>query len=76
MSPSWGVALDRCFGVGSKLHVVPNGYDSGEMAAIKPYDFGHCAIVYTGIFYPPKRIISPFMAALKRLKESLIENSE
>jgi glycosyltransferase involved in cell wall biosynthesis len=75
VSPSWGVALDRCFGVGAKLHVVPNGYDSGEMAAIKPYDFGHCAIVYTGIFYPPKRIISPFMAALKRLKESLDENS-
>jgi glycosyltransferase involved in cell wall biosynthesis len=75
VSPSWAVALDRCFGVGAKLHVVPNGYDSGEMAAITPYDFGHCAIVYTGIFYPPKRIISPFLAALKRLKESLNENS-
>ena len=75
VSPSWAVALDRCFGVGAKLHVVPNGYDSGEMAAITPYDFGHCAIVYTGIFYPPKRIISPFLAALKRLKEALNEKS-
>lgn len=75
VSPSWGIALDRCFGVGAKLHVIPNGYDSGEMAAIKPYDFGHCAIVYTGIFYPPKRVISPFLAALKRLKESLNVNS-
>jgi glycosyltransferase involved in cell wall biosynthesis len=54
--------------------VVPNGYDSGEMAAIKPYDFGHCAIVYTGIFYPPKRIISPFLSALKCLQESFSEN--
>jgi glycosyltransferase involved in cell wall biosynthesis len=62
--------------VESKLHVVPNGYDPGEMAAIKPCDFGHCAIVYTGIFYPPKRIISPFMAALKCLKESLNKDSE
>jgi glycosyltransferase involved in cell wall biosynthesis len=75
VSPSWAVALDRCFRVGSKIHVVPNGYDSGELAAIKPYDFGHCAVVYAGYFYPPKRIISPFMAALRCLKESLNENS-
>ena len=51
-----------------------NGYDSGEMAAIKPYDFGHCAFVYAGIFYPPKRVISPFLAALKLLKETLNEH--
>jgi len=75
VSPSWGAALDQCYGVGSKLHVVPNGYDSGEMAEIKPYDFGHCAIVYAGYFYPPKRIITPLFAALKRLRESLGENS-
>jgi glycosyltransferase involved in cell wall biosynthesis len=75
VSPSWGEALDRLFCVGSKLHVIPNGYDSGEMAVIRPYDFGHCAIVYTGIFYAPKRIISPFMAALKCLKESFNEIS-
>ena len=70
VSPSWGDALAQRFGVGSKLHVVTNGYDSGEMAAVKPYDFGHCAFVYTGIFYPPKRTISPFFAALKLLRES------
>ncbi|MBX3301838.1 MAG: glycosyltransferase [Nitrospira sp.] len=75
VSPSWGADLDRRFGVGAKLHVVPNGYDSGEMAAVKPHDFGHCAIVYTGIFYPPRRVISPFLAALKHLKESLNETS-
>ncbi len=75
VSPSWGLALDRRFGVGPKLHVVPNGYDSGEVAAIKPYDFGHCAFVYAGIFYSPKRIISPFLAALKCLKDSLNETS-
>jgi glycosyltransferase involved in cell wall biosynthesis len=73
VSPSWGLALDRRFGVRSKLHVVTNGYDPDEMAAIKPHDFGHCAIVYTGNFYLPKRIISPLLAALKRLKESLNE---
>lgn len=71
VSPSWGAELDRRYGVGKKVHVVTNGYDSGELATVKPNDFGHCAIVYTGIFYPPRRVISPFLAALKRLKESL-----
>ena len=70
VSPSWGGALDRRFGVGPKLHVVTNGFDPTEMEAVKPYDFGHCAFVYTGIFYPPKRSISPFLAALKLLRES------
>lgn len=70
VSPSWGLALDQRFGVGPKLHVVPNGYDSDEMAAIRPYDFGHCAFVYAGIFYPPKRIISPFLQVLKLLQQS------
>jgi glycosyltransferase involved in cell wall biosynthesis len=75
VSPSWGVALDQRYGVGEKLHVVSNGYDSSEMATVKPYDFGHCAFVYAGVFYLPKRAISPFMAALKHLKESLSESS-
>lgn len=76
VSPSWGAALDRRFGVGAKLHIMTNGYDSAEMAAIKPYDFGHCAFVYTGIFYPPKRVITPFLAALKLLKESLPDGAD
>lgn len=75
VSPTWGTDLTRRYGVGAKLHVVTNGYDSREMEAVKPYDFGHCAIVYTGIFYPPRRVISPFLAALKDLKESLNETS-
>ncbi len=73
VSPSWGVDLDRRYGVGEKIHVVTNGYDSGELATVKPHDFGHCAIVYTGIFYPPRRVISPLLAALRCLKESLNE---
>ncbi|MDR4464475.1 MAG: glycosyltransferase [Nitrospira sp.] len=73
VSPSWGLLLDRSFQIGTKLHILPNGYDSSEMAEVEPYDFGHCAFVYAGIFYPPKRVITPFLAALKLLKESLSE---
>lgn len=75
VSPSWGVSLDRSYSVGAKLHVVPNGYDPNEMADVKANDFGHCAFVYTGGFYPPKRVISPFLAALKLLQENTSPNS-
>ena len=70
VSPSWGLVLDRQFGVGPKLHVVSNGYDPEELAKVEPHDFGHFAIVYTGSLWPPKRVISPVMAALRRLNES------
>jgi glycosyltransferase involved in cell wall biosynthesis len=69
VSPSWGLALERRFGLGSKLHIVSNGYDPEELAHVTPLNFGHAAIVYTGTFYPPKRVITPIMAVLKRLKE-------
>lgn len=74
-SPSWGEDLDQRYGVGKKVHVVTNGYDPDEMAAVKPYDFGHYAIVYTGTFYHPKIIISPFLAALKCLEESTMKTN-
>jgi glycosyltransferase involved in cell wall biosynthesis len=65
VSPSWSLALDRRFGVGSKLHVVTNGYDLEELTRVEPHAFDHFAIVYAGSFSPPKRVISPVMAALK-----------
>lgn len=69
VSPSWAEDLDQRYGVGEKVHVVTNGFDPDEMAAVEPYDFGHCAFVFTGNFFPPKISISPFLAALKLLKE-------
>jgi hypothetical protein len=70
VSSSWGSVLDTQFGVGQRLHVISNGYDAEELASIEPHDFGHFAIVYTGRFVPPKRAISPVLAALRCLDEA------
>jgi hypothetical protein len=69
VSPSWAATLNQRFGVGAKTHILTNGYDPEELANVRPIDFGHFAIVYTGTFYPPKRTISPLMAAIKNLKQ-------
>ena len=76
VSPSLGLDLDQRFQVGRKLHVVTNGYNSEELADIVPYHFGHFAIVYVGTFYPPKRVISPVLAALKSIKGSTDNKAE
>jgi glycosyltransferase involved in cell wall biosynthesis len=70
VTPSWRLALDRRFGVGSKLHVVTNGYDLEDLTCVEPHAFDHFAIVYAGTFSPPKRVIAPVMAALKLLNET------
>ncbi|WP_447968817.1 glycosyltransferase [Nitrospira sp. M1] len=75
VSKSWGEVLDRNFRVGSKLHVITNGYDPDELQNVKPYDFGHFAIVYTGVFYRTKRSVSPVMAAFSLLKEMIDETT-
>ena len=67
VSPSSASALDRRFDVGPKWHVVTNGYDPEDLASIKRCEFDHFAIVYTGIFLPPKRVVTPVMAALQLL---------
>ena len=69
VSRSCGSAMAQRFDLGPKPHVITNGYDPEELTHVEPYNFGHFAIVYTGTFYPPKRVITPVMAALKRLKE-------
>lgn len=69
VSDSWAEALDRQHRIGSKLHVISNGYDPEELAGVAPIGFDHFAIVYAGRFYPPKRVITPIMQALRLLKE-------
>jgi len=72
-SSSGVIAVAKSFFAGRsefapKVHIIPNGFDPEEMASITAHDFGHFAIVYAGIFGPPKRTITPVMRALQRLK--------
>jgi len=76
VSPSWAESLDRRFDIGHKLHVVTNGYDAEELATVTPHAFDHFAIVYTGAFYSTKRLITPVMAALKRIKGGTKEDGK
>ena len=70
VSPSWGRILDGDFAVGARLHVISNGYDADHLATVVPQEFDHFAIVYAGTLFPPKRVITPVMAALRRLCDS------
>jgi glycosyltransferase involved in cell wall biosynthesis len=54
--------------------VLTNGYDPEELTRVKPQVFDHFAVVYAGSFYPPKRVISPVMAALKLFGETTHSN--
>lgn len=67
VSPGLAEALRDRFGAGSKVHVLTNGYDAEELATVRPRDFGHFALVYTGRFYPPKSVATPILQALSRL---------
>ena len=71
VSSSNAKLIAEAFGVGDKLHVVSNGYDPEEMRQVVPHDFGHFAIVYTGHFHPPWRVVDPLMSALARLPVDL-----
>jgi hypothetical protein len=62
--------LDRQFGIGPKLHVVSNGFDAEELGGIQAHPFDHFSLVYTGRLAPPKRVLSPVMAALRRVGEA------
>jgi glycosyltransferase involved in cell wall biosynthesis len=56
----------RGFGIeDSRLHVIPNGYDADEYAAVPAAQFDHFAIVYAGGLFPPNRRLDPFFESLK-----------
>jgi glycosyltransferase involved in cell wall biosynthesis len=64
---SWASLLTQQYGLSSPPSVITNGYDEEELAPVRPFSFDHFAIVYAGHFYPPKRVISPVLAALDTL---------
>ncbi len=74
VSPSMAAVLDEQFAVGDKTHVIFNGYDPFQLDSVVPYAFDHRAIVYAGIFYPPRRVITPVMAALRELEQRYPED--
>lgn len=69
VSPSWAKELSNRYGLAEKVHVVSNGFDPEELKGNLPARFEHFSIVYTGNFYPPKRVITPLMEALRHLKK-------
>jgi glycosyltransferase involved in cell wall biosynthesis len=68
VSESWARSLDSRYKLGPKVHVLTNGYDPEDLVGVPAHDFGHFAIVYAGIFYPPVRLVTPILAALQRLR--------
>jgi glycosyltransferase involved in cell wall biosynthesis len=65
VSPSWGRIVGDRFGIREKIHLITNGFDSEELAQIQPDSFDHFAIIYAGMFYPPKRVLTPILDALR-----------
>jgi glycosyltransferase involved in cell wall biosynthesis len=69
VSPGVAADLEERCPPGKGVHVVTNGYDPEELVHVQPFQFGHFAIVYAGLLYPPKRVISPVMAALRLMRD-------
>ncbi len=65
VSDTWAQVLRSRFRT-SAVHVIPNGYDPDVVDMVEPERFAHRSIVYAGSFYPPKLVITPIFAALKR----------
>lgn len=70
VSPAWKKSLSERFDMEDKIEVITNGFDPDECSRVQPERFDHFAIVYGGTFYPPKRTITPILAALEHLRKS------
>ncbi len=64
---SWAYAefLESRFACRGKVEVLPNGYDPDELGPVVGTAFPEPALVYTGAFYPPKRVIDPVLRAFR-----------
>lgn len=73
VSPSMNKSFTEHFGTrDDRVRVITNGFDPDQMEGVKPFDFGHPAIVYAGrSWIPPRRNLEPLARAVKRLDELL-----
>lgn len=76
VSPGCRDYLIEQFRFKAKPNVVTNGYCPEELANVKASEFGHFSIVYTGLFYPPKRSIGPIMAAMRQLRQNHTDHND
>jgi len=71
VSPSWAAAMDHNLDIPKKFQVVPNGYDEDEGLQVAPMEFTEPALVYAGVLYPPKRVLTPVLEALKLAEQRM-----
>jgi glycosyltransferase involved in cell wall biosynthesis len=67
VSPSMKHCMEEMFGIGNKVHIIPNGYDINEYTHVKATAFDHIAIVYAGQFIAPNSTPEPIMKAMDLL---------
>jgi glycosyltransferase involved in cell wall biosynthesis len=69
---SWAYAeyLESRFPCRGRVEVLPNGYDPDELRPVVGTAFPEPALVYTGAFYPPKRVIDPVLRAFRKALEA------
>ena len=67
VSPSMKQCMEEMFGIGNKVHIIPNGYDINEYTDIDATQFDHIAIVYAGQFIAPTSTPEPIIKAMDLL---------
>ena len=70
VSESWAKLITVPNHCESKSYVVPNGFDAEVDDQVTASRFDHFAIVYTGVLYPPKRVLDPVFHAMAKLLDS------
>lgn len=73
VSDSLSTALTMYLNLSGRVYTITNGYDPDDAKEIVSEKFSRPAIVYAGIFYPPKRVIAPVFNGMKLAMEMLTE---
>ncbi|RLB05737.1 MAG: hypothetical protein DRG83_01870 [Deltaproteobacteria bacterium] len=71
VSESWAYILKETLHMDGKIYTISNGYDPEDVEGITPMKFTKPSLVYAGIFYPPKRSITPIFRAMKEASKRL-----